>query len=126
MDGRRPDTRRKSPTITTPDDAELFYKDGGSGPLVVLSHGWPLNSDSWEAQQVDVPMLVIHGDDDQIVPFDVGGKASAALVEHAELKVYPGGPHGITDTHKEQLSDDLLAYVRERRSSAAGAAGLSA
>ncbi|WIM93762.1 alpha/beta hydrolase [Actinoplanes oblitus] len=59
----------------------------------------------------DVPTLVIHGDDDQVVPFEVGGKASAALVEGAELKVYPGAPHGITDTHKEQLSRDLLAFL---------------
>jgi len=274
------------PTITTRDGAEIFYKDWGSGPVVVLSHGWPLNSDSWEAQmlflaengfrviahdrrghgrstqtwdgnemdtyaddlaqllealdvrdatlvgfstgggevtryigrhgtgrvaalvlvsavppfmlqtddnpggvplevfdgiragsradrsqqykdlaagpffganrpgaqvsqgmmdafwlqgmqaghrnaleciaafsatdfrpdlaKVDVPMLVIHGDDDQIVRFEVGGKASAALVEHAVLKVYPGAPHGITDTHKEQLGQDLLAFVREQ------------
>ena len=60
----------------------------------------------------DVPTLVIHGDDDQIVPFEVGGKASAALIEGATLKVYPGAPHGITDTHKEQLNADLLAFVQ--------------
>ena len=59
----------------------------------------------------DVPTLVIHGDDDQIVPFEVGGKASAALVDGATLKVYPGAPHGITDTHKEQLNADLLSFV---------------
>jgi non-heme chloroperoxidase len=60
----------------------------------------------------DVPTLVIHGDDDQVVPFAVGGKASAALVDGAELKVYAGGPHGITDTHKDQLNADLLVFVR--------------
>jgi non-heme chloroperoxidase len=60
----------------------------------------------------DVPTLVIHGDDDQVVPFEVGGKASAALVAGAELKVYAGAPHGITDTHKEQLGADLLAFAR--------------
>ncbi|WP_433825303.1 alpha/beta fold hydrolase [Actinoplanes sp. CA-015351] len=59
----------------------------------------------------DVPTLVIHGDDDQVVPFEVGGKASAALVKGAELKVYAGGPHGITDTHKDQLNNDLLAFL---------------
>jgi len=59
-----------------------------------------------------VPTLVIHGDDDQVVPFKVGGKASAALVAGAVLKVYPGAPHGITDTHKEQLNADLLAFVQ--------------
>jgi non-heme chloroperoxidase len=59
----------------------------------------------------DVPTLVIHGDEDQVVPFSVGGEASAALVDGAELKVYPGAPHGITDTHKEQLGNDLLAFL---------------
>jgi non-heme chloroperoxidase len=62
---------------------------------------------------VDVPALVIHGDDDQVVPFAVGGQASAARIKGATLKVYAGAPHGITDTHKEQLSRDLLAFVRE-------------
>jgi non-heme chloroperoxidase len=60
----------------------------------------------------DVPTLVIHGDDDQIVPFEIGGKASAALVEGAALEVYPGAPHGITDTHKGQLNADLLAFAQ--------------
>ena len=60
---------------------------------------------------VDVPTLVIHGDDDQVVPFEVGGKASAARITGAELKVYPGAPHGITDTHKDELNTDLLAFL---------------
>lgn len=59
----------------------------------------------------DVPTLVIHGDDDQVVPFEVGGKASAALIKGAELTVYAGAPHGITDTHKDQLNADLLAFL---------------
>lgn len=63
--------------------------------------------------KVDVPTLVIHGDDDQVVPFAVGGQASAALVPDAKLVVYPGAPHGITDTHKEQLNADLLAFLQE-------------
>ena len=65
-----------------------------------------------DLEQFDVPTLVLHGDDDQIVPIEVGGKASAALIEGATLKVYPGAPHGITDTHKEQLNADLLAFVQ--------------
>jgi non-heme chloroperoxidase len=56
-----------------------------------------------DLERLDFPTLVIHGDDDQIVPFSVGGQASAALVKDATLKVYAGAPHGITDTHKEQL-----------------------
>ena len=59
----------------------------------------------------DVPTLVIHGEDDQVVPFSVGGQASAALIDGATLKSYPGAPHGITDTHKERLSTDLLDFA---------------
>jgi non-heme chloroperoxidase len=60
----------------------------------------------------DKPTLVIHGEDDQIVPYAVGGKASAALIDGANLITYEGAPHGITDTHKQRLGDDLLAFVR--------------
>jgi non-heme chloroperoxidase len=61
---------------------------------------------------IDVPTLVIHGDDDQVVPIDVGGRASAARIPGAALTVYPGAPHGITDTHKAQLSADLLDFLK--------------
>lgn len=60
----------------------------------------------------DVPTLVIHGDDDQVVPIDVGGRASAARVKNARLIEYVGAPHGITDTHKTQLNADLLAFLQ--------------
>jgi non-heme chloroperoxidase len=62
---------------------------------------------------IDVPALVIHGDDDQVVPYAVGGQASAERIKVARLITYPGAPHGITDTHKEQLGDDLLAFLNE-------------
>ncbi len=65
-----------------------------------------------DLKRVDVPTLVIHGDDDQVVPFTVGGQASSRLVAGARLKVVPGGPHGLTDTHKDELSADLLAFAR--------------
>lgn len=61
----------------------------------------------------DVPTLVIHGSDDQIVPVDTSARASARLIKGAELKIYEGGPHGITDTHKNQLNADLLAFIRK-------------
>ena len=66
-----------------------------------------------DLKKFDVPTLVIHGDDDQIVPLDLSGKASAALVRNAELIVYPGAPHGITDTHKDKLNQDLLDFLRK-------------
>ena len=59
------------------------------------------------------PTLIIHGDDDQIVPIDAAGRASKRLVPHAKLIVYPGAPHGLTDTHKDQVNADMLAFVRE-------------
>jgi non-heme chloroperoxidase len=64
-----------------------------------------------DLKEFDVPTLVVHGDDDEVVPIGAAGLASAQLVPNATLKVYSGAPHGITDTHKEQLSADLLAFV---------------
>jgi non-heme chloroperoxidase len=61
----------------------------------------------------DVPTLVIHGDDDQVVPIDASARASAALVKGAQLIVYAGAPHGITDTHKQRLNHDLLEFLRK-------------
>ena len=61
--------------------------------------------------KVDVPTLVIHGDDDQIVPFDVGGRRSAALIDGATLLVYEGGAHGLPDTARDRLHADLLAFI---------------
>ena len=60
---------------------------------------------------VDVPTLVIHGDDDQIVPFEVGGERSAALVEGARLEVYEGSGHALPDTDRDRLHADLLAFL---------------
>jgi non-heme chloroperoxidase len=65
-----------------------------------------------DLKQFDVPTLILHGDDDQIVPIGASALASAKLITHATLKVYPGAPHGLTDTHKDQLNADLLAFLR--------------
>lgn len=65
-----------------------------------------------DLKKFDVATLVIHGSDDQIVPIETTGKATAKLVKGAQLIVYPGGPHGITDTHKDRLNADLLAFIQ--------------
>lgn len=65
-----------------------------------------------DLRAVDVPTLVIHGDDDQIVPIDDAGRLTATIVDGAELKVYPGAPHGLTATHTDTLDDDLLAFAK--------------
>src|SRR5687768_12764740 len=59
----------------------------------------------------NLPTLIVHGDDDQIVPIDAAGRASARLVKNSTLKVYAGAPHGLADTHKEQLNADLLTFL---------------
>lgn len=60
----------------------------------------------------NIPTLIIHGDDDQVVPIGAAALASAKLVQHATLKIYPGAPHGLTETHKVQLNADLLEFLR--------------
>ncbi|MBX3711432.1 MAG: alpha/beta hydrolase [Lysobacter sp.] len=66
-----------------------------------------------DLKKFDVPTLVVHGDDDQIVPIDAAAKASAKLIPNARLIVYPGAPHGLADTHKDRLNQDLLAFLRQ-------------
>lgn len=66
-----------------------------------------------DLKQFTIPTLIIHGDDDQVVPIDASGRASKTLVPHATLIVYPGAPHGLTETHKDKVNADLLAFIRE-------------
>jgi non-heme chloroperoxidase len=61
--------------------------------------------------EVDVPTLVIHGDDDQIVPFEVGGQRSVGMVDGAVLTVYEGSGHALPDTDRDRLHADLLAFI---------------
>lgn len=65
-----------------------------------------------DLKKFDVPTLIIHGDDDQIVPIGAAALTSSKLIKHASLKIYPGAPHGLAYTHKDQLNDDLLAFVQ--------------
>lgn len=64
-----------------------------------------------DLRKMTVPTLVIHGDDDQIVPFETCGKVAAGMLPDATLKVYPGGSHGICTTHKQQINQDLLEFI---------------
>ena len=66
-----------------------------------------------DLRRIDVPTLVVQGDDDQIVPFDNAGKLQAKLVKNAQLKVYKGAPHGLCTTEKEKVNADLLAFINE-------------
>jgi len=125
------------------DNRAQLYKDIASGPFYGFNRPGAKGSqgliDSWWAQgmqaghkntydsiaafsatdfradlkKFDIPTLVIHGDDDQIVPIDASGKASAALIKNAKLIVYAGAPHGLTDTHKDRVNQDLLDFLQK-------------
>jgi len=64
-----------------------------------------------DLKSVDVPTLVIHGDDDQIVPIGASALLSARLISHSQLKIYEGAPHGLPSTHKDRVNADLLAFI---------------
>ena len=65
-----------------------------------------------DLKKIDVPTLIIQGDDDQIVPFAGSGLLQSRLVKGATLKVYKGAPHGLCTTHKHQVNEDLLAFLK--------------
>ncbi|HLL64393.1 MAG TPA: alpha/beta hydrolase [Micromonosporaceae bacterium] len=65
-----------------------------------------------DLKKFDVPTLIIHGDDDQVVPIDASGRAAAKIVKNSTLKVYQGAPHGVGYTNQQQLNNDLLAFVK--------------
>ena len=65
-----------------------------------------------DLKAIEVPTLVMHGEDDQIVPFADSAPLSAKLLRHATLKTYPGFPHGMPTTNADQINADLLAFIR--------------
>ncbi|MDH6170936.1 non-heme chloroperoxidase [Variovorax boronicumulans] len=67
---------------------------------------------SEDLKKIDVPTLILHGDDDQIVPIADSALLSAKLVKNAILKVYKGAPHGMCTTHKDEVNADLLAFAK--------------
>jgi non-heme chloroperoxidase len=72
-----------------------------------------------DLKKFDVPTLILHGDDDQIVPIVAAGLLSAKIVKGATLKVYPGFPHGMCSTQKDQINADLLAFLKRAEQVAA-------
>jgi len=65
-----------------------------------------------DLKKFDVPTLIMHGDDDQIVPIAITALVSSKLVKGATLKVYPGLPHGMCSTHKDLINADLLTFFK--------------
>ena len=65
-----------------------------------------------DLKKFDIPTLIIHGDDDQIVPIQASALLSSKLVEGAILKIYTGAPHGLCTTEKDKVNADLLAFIQ--------------
>jgi non-heme chloroperoxidase len=65
-----------------------------------------------DLKKFDVPTLILHGDDDQIVPIAASALLSSKIVKGATLKIYPGAPHGMCSTLKDQVNADLLAFIK--------------
>jgi non-heme chloroperoxidase len=68
---------------------------------------------SADLREIDIPVLLLHGDDDQIVPIDDSAKKSVRLLKKGTLKVIPGGPHGMCTTLADQINNDLLAFIQD-------------
>jgi len=73
-----------------------------------------------DLKKFDVPTLILHGDDDQIVPIANSALRSSKLIKNAKLKIYKGAPHGLCTTQKEQINEDILAFIKGDKISEAG------
>ncbi|HEX5603062.1 MAG TPA: alpha/beta hydrolase, partial [Pyrinomonadaceae bacterium] len=74
-----------------------------------------------DLKKFDVPTLILHGDDDQVVPVGITALVSSKIVKGATLKVYPGLPHGMCSTHKDVINTDLLEFIKKEQSRSQGA-----
>lgn len=68
-----------------------------------------------DLKKFDIPTLIIHGDDDQVVPYPISAPLQAKLIKNATLKTYKGAPHGLCTTHKNQVNQDLLAFIQTKQ-----------
>jgi pimeloyl-ACP methyl ester carboxylesterase len=107
-----------------------WWRQGMTGPAKAHYDGIVALSQTdftEDLKQITVPVLVMHGDDDQIVPYADSGPLSAKLVQNGTLKTYEGFPHGITTTQADTINADLLAFVQsgpnDQREGAGEAAG---
>jgi non-heme chloroperoxidase len=91
-----------------------FWREGMAGSVLGLYECIKQFSEvdyTPDLKKIDVPVLILQGDDDQIVPIDDSGRKSVKIIKNATLKVYPGAPHGMCTTHSDQVNADLLAFL---------------
>ncbi len=92
-----------------------FWREGMAGSVLGLYECIKQFSEvdyTDDLKKIDVPTLILQGDDDQIVPLDGSGRKSVEIVKDATLKVYPGAPHGMCTTESAQVNADLLAFIQ--------------
>ena len=65
-----------------------------------------------DMKKIDVPVFLMHGEDDQVVPIDDSARIGIKLLKHGTLKTYPGFPHGMATTHADVINPDLLAFIQ--------------
>jgi non-heme chloroperoxidase len=95
---------------------DSFWLQGmqaGLKPVYDCIHAFSETDFTEDLKKIDVPTLIIHGDDDQIVPIADSALLSARLVRKARLEVYEGAPHGLCSTLKDRVNADLLAFIKE-------------
>ena len=94
------------------DSFWLFGMQGGAKNTFDCIKAFSETDFTEDLKKFDVPTLIVHGDDDQIVPIGASALHSAKLVKNATLKIYAGAPHGLAQTHQDQLNADLLAFLK--------------
>src|SRR5262249_36788868 len=72
-----------------------------------------------DLKKIDVPTLILHGDDDQIVPIGASALLSSKIVKGSKLVIVPGAPHGMCSTLKDRVNEELLSFITQRKASAA-------
>ncbi len=93
---------------------DSFWLQGmmaGFKPVIDCIQAFSETDFTEDLRRIDVPVLLIHGDDDQIVPIDASARRAAELIPAAELKIYAGGSHGVCTTQKDDVNADLLAFL---------------
>ena len=109
------------------DAQMLFFGQQGYRVIAHDRRGHGRSTQTWEGNEMktftedlkkfDVPTLILHGDDDQIVPIGAAALMSAKIVKNATLKVYRGFPHGMCTTNADQINADLLGFIEEAQQS---------